>query len=143
MNVLRIQIYSAPDRLTERCISFCKMTTTRYGQHPQQPHTSTTATTTVVTHSFHHIPRTTWIVQAIPSSSISTNSRTRKRRRSRKSQNSSSNQGTKHDNKNNNEDDGSILSTSKYKTHFKYILIVILLSFTFADMVYGKFKSDL
>lgn len=138
--------HSVSVRFIERCISFCKMTTTRYGQLKQQ--VVTAATETVARHSSNFKPIETWTIQAIAGSNKNNNqtnsksSRIRKRKRRRKHRNrSTDNPRTEHDN-NNDDNRGSIFSKSKCKTifnrHFKHILIVILVSFTFADMVYGK-----
>lgn len=92
-------------------VIFCKMTTTRYGRQ------KTTTTTTYP----HFITIKTRIIDAIASGDNC--------------------QHNQHDNYDD-EHDGGVLMKSKSKTlfsgHFVRILIVILISFTFADMVHGK-----
>lgn len=136
-------------------------------QHRQQPSATATATATKTFNQFIHstniVSIKTWIVQSIVSSNAtsksksnridgnssqrnSKSSRIGKRRRRRKSENRSrdrsySNKNLTHDNYNV-DSYGSNLSKFKYQTafkrQFKLILIVVLVSFTFADMVYGK-----
>lgn len=136
-------------------------------QHRQQPSATATATATKTFNQFIHstnfVSIKTWIVQTIVSSNATSKSRSNridgnssqrnskssrigKRRRRRKSENRSrdrsySNKNLTHDNYNV-DSYGSNLSKFKYQTafkrQFKLILIVVLVSFTFADMVYGK-----
>lgn len=132
--------------------SFCKMTTTR---HNKQLKTTTLTTTTTETtiHTFNSKSIKTCTIPSIASSNFNSNNsysnshrnikNNRQTSRRRRKGNRITDSNTKHSN--NDDIHGSILSKSKCKTifnrHLKHVLIVILVSFTFADMVHGECKK--